>query len=276
MRALLITALTPLLLPLALTAGDLPDASCPTASLTTYERNFGGSAGCTNGILDFYGFNLVSSSVSGGATLLSTDDIMLSPALDGPSRGQLGNTGIDIGTEPGFSFSVGAGQTAQYVIDWFFSIDNGPSAGGASLDLDPPQGGVSITQYICVDSDIESANGAPDAGLFCNIPGEFNTYFAPPPIQHLTATPCDPPSDVPCSNTDPSITLEPPAHDYADIRTIINLDGTGPDQSASFDNIAGRADIVPPDAPEPGTWLLAAAGLIGFGLLRNSRAKQRI
>lgn len=247
MRAQLIPALATLLLPVALSAGNLSGTLCPGIgglnTMTDYVNDFNNSDHvCANGILNFTDFTFSST----GADALSSDDIQLVPINQGP--GALGNTGFTIEPVTGFAFNTNENDT--YTIGWFFQIDSGPSAGGASLDLDP--GNVTITQYICADSTFNALNG----GATC-------TNSSTP--QSFSATP---------SNTDPFYTLSPPAFNTADIKTFINLEGT--DSSPGFFASIGSTEQIDPGSPEPATILLAPAGLIAFALLRKRHAKQTI
>jgi hypothetical protein len=237
------------LLPLARGSG-LSSVSCPSATLAFYQVNFSSSTPgspdgpCANGILNFSGFGF-NSSGSPVSALLGNNDIDLSPL--GPPLGQTGDTGFSIS-----GMSVGARQTATYVIDWFFAIDAGPSASGADLGMDPPFGSVTITQDYCVDSFI-TAYGA----------GSTPTCYSgnAPPIQSLTVT-----TSVPNA----SIIFSPQALNFADVRTIIQLNGgtTG----AGFDSLTGESTISV--APEPGTVMFAFAGLSMLCFLRRRAVRQ--
>jgi hypothetical protein len=149
--------------------------------------------------------------------------------------------------------SVGAGQTATYVIDWFFAIDAGPSASGADLGMDPPFGNVTITQDYCVDSFITAYGAGSSPSCYSG---------SAPPIQSLTVT-----TSLPKA----SIVFSPQAHDFADVRTIIQLNGgtTG----AGFDSLTGRSTINL--APEPGTVLFAFGGLLTLCFLRRCTARRQ-
>ena len=232
-------------------ANNLSPNPCPTASLASYEVDYssptvGAPDGpCSNGILNFSDFTFSSSGAPAGL-LLSSSQITLTP--DGPPLGEEGDTGFDIS-----GMSIGSGETATYVIDWFFNIDAGPIAGGASLGMDPPFGDVTITQEYCVDSYLSAYGiaGSP----FC-YGGSGATQ---PSVQSLsvTSTPGD---------ESASILFNPVAYDFADVRTIIELNGTeGP---GGFDNTTGGSTIL---APEPAAFLLIPVPLL-IAFLRRRRA----
>jgi hypothetical protein len=235
-----------------LRADNLSATPCPAdTSLASYQVDFSSSTvgapngPCSAGILNFYAFSFESFG-NPVSNLLGSSQIFLNPIS--PPPGGEGATGFGIS-----GMSVQSGQTATYVIDWLFDIDNGPYAGGASLGMDPPSGDVTITQDYCVDSYISTyiAGSAPSC------------YDAEsgvdPAVQSLTVTTNDP--------TD-TVVFNPVAYDFADVMTIIQLNGDeGP---ASFDEVEGTASV----NPEPGTWLLISAGLLTLGLLRKRALTQ--
>jgi len=240
-----------------LRAENLSDIDCPVNTVAYYQANFSSSTPgsrsgpCANGILNFSGFGFDSSGdpVTG---LKSNNDIELIPV--GPPRGQLGNTGFSIAAASGI-FSVAAGQTATYVIDWHFVIDNGPGASGASLGLDPPFGDVSITQQYCVDSFITAYQAGSNPVCYTG------TDARGPSVQSLTVT-----TDLPFD----SIIFNPAAYFFGDVRTIIQLNGGN--LGAGFDAIAGTSTIVEL-SPEPGTWFLLAGGFMISLLIRKGLLK---
>jgi len=244
----------------ALQAENLSDIDCPINTLAYYQVNFssstpGSTSGpCANGILNFSGFGFDSSGdpVSG---LKGNGDIQLIPV--GPPRGELGNTGFSIGAVSGI-FSVEAGQTATYVIDWQFIIDNGPGASGANLGLDPPFGDVTITQAYCVDSFITAYQAGSNPACYTG------TDSRAPSVQLLTVT-----TDLPFA----SIVFDPAAFSFGNVRTIIQLNGGN--LGAGFDAIAGTSSIVVLSSePEPGTWLLLMGGLMIVNTLRKRIVRQ--
>jgi hypothetical protein len=279
MRILTTAVLILGILPAALLADNLASTACPDNTVAYYEANFvnsspdGDNGPCANGILNFFAFQFQSSGTQGA--VLSSNQIELSPL--GPPLGQTGETGftisaLDANGGPS-SFSVAAGQTATYVIDWFFQIDSGPYAGGASLGMDPPFGNASVTQEYCVDSFLSqysvagaatTCTGLRDQGISGN-----------PPVQSLTVF------ATPDTLQNASITFNPVATNFADVRTIITLDGGPANPSdpttptSGFGAVTGSATIFPPNvAPEPGTLLLIPGGLVALAFLRKRTARQ--
>jgi hypothetical protein len=237
------------ILPASLAAENLSLTKCPDATLYFYETNFaspvvGAENGpCSSGILNFSQFTFQAF----GEGAVGADQINLSP-ID-PGTAELGSTGFTIS-----GLTADAGQSLTYVIDWYFAIDAGPRAGGASLGMDPPYGDVTITQSYCVDSFMSEYS---PNGFSCGVPG---AEFGSPP-QSLTVT-------VP--NPDATITFRPEALSFADVRTVIQLNGgqTG----AGFDMVSGATNIYDPTVPEPATLLLIPGALY---LLRRRVVKSR-
>jgi hypothetical protein len=250
MRIVLSIALLSCLLPVA-RGSNLSSIPCPANTLAYYQLNFAGSTTdapdgpCAIGILNFSKFTFQSSG-SPGADLLTADQIDLTPL--GPPLGDTGDAGFGIS-----GISVPAGQTATYVIDWFFDIDAGPSASGADLGMDPPFGDVTITQQYCVDSLLTAYAIGVSPTCYDPVQG------AAPPVQSLTVT-----TDSPNA----SILFDPEAYVNADVRTIITL--TGDTTGAGFDSVTGTSAIIS-NAAEPRTILLIPGGLlILFGLRRRA------
>lgn len=236
-----------------LKADGLSGTDCPNDPLAFYQANFSSvSSPCANGILNFSGFNFLASGTPAGS-LKTSSDIELLPV--GPARGELGDTGFNISAVSGI-FSVGIGETATYVIDWHFDIDAGPSASGANLGLDPPFGDVTITQDYCVDSFISAYSAGVAPTCFTGRDSEG------PPLQSLMVT-----TDLPFA----SIVFNPIAYSFADVRTIIQLNG-GP-TGAGFDSISGTSTIE--QAPETGTWLLFTGGLAMVCITRKRIVSQQ-
>jgi len=249
--ALLLTGM----LPTFLAAENLSPTKCPDATLEFYERNFASpvvarSGGpCSSGILNYSQFTFEAF----GDGAVGADQISLTP-ID-PGTAELGSTGFNIS-----GLSAEAGQSLTYVIDWFFEIDAGPYAGGASLGMDPPFGDVSITQSYCVDSSMSEYT---PNGFGCFIPG---AEFGGPPLQSLTVT-------VP--NPDASIVFDPVAHNFANVRTVIQLSGgtTG----AGYDMVSGATTIFPSSAaPEPASVVIIPGALLMLYLLRRKSKTIRV
>lgn len=256
MRYLYCAVLLTGILPASLAAENLSPTKCPAdTSLFYYEQNFANPTGntdsngpCSAGILNYSQFSFQSF----GSPAFTDADIFLTP-ID-PGTAQTGSTGFKIS-----GLSADPNTSATYVIDWYFAIDAGPYAGGAELGMDPPSGDVTITQSYCVDSLMSQYS--PTAPTTCSIPGaEFNGNV---PLQSLTVT-------VP--NPNASITFDPTAQYFADVRTIIQLNGG--DGGAGFDQVSGATDIYDA-APEPATTLLIPAVLSVLYFLRRRLVKPR-
>jgi hypothetical protein len=226
-----------------LQASNLADP-CLSQSLQQYQSLDG--AQCSVGILNFSDFTF-SSSGSGGATLLTAADILVTPSTNGDLGGGFSLSAISPG-----AFAVAEGQTATYVIDWFFLIDPGPRSAGAELGMDPPFGDVTITQSYCVDSFFGTgANGGVDCvGRAASMAPQTLTVTTIPP--HL----------------DDSIIFNPAALNFASVMTTITINGTaGP---SGFDSTTGTAVVVDSSTPEPVTSVLALGGLlVTLGVIRK-------
>jgi hypothetical protein len=220
-----------------LQAGNLA-TPCVQDTLADYDTNtFGtnGSSQCSIGILNFGNFFLDPNQTTGtgGAILLSASDIQVTPIFTGDPHALPQAPALELSG----NFSVGAGQTATYVIDWFFAIDAGPEMDGADLAMDPA-GAVTVTQEYC-----------PDGGAVgdCNHPEGF--------LQDTT---------IPLHLFDHQSFL---VTSFAQVRTTIFLDGTnGP---SSFSNLIGTSDVVDSTAPEPATLLLSLPGVLSLAGLRK-------
>lgn len=257
----------------ALHAGGLSSTACPTgATLQSYEDQFSSfSTPCANGILNYSNFYFEPYASSNG-TPLDASQIELSP-IGTPD--QTGVTGFSITGLGGGPISVQPGEDETYVIDWLFVIDAGPIAGGASLGMDPPSGDITITQYYCLDSNFQGGQTYDGSPPTCTTSVEGTN----PDVQTLTVS-TNNPADICDDQGDlcDSITFNPAAQDYADVMTVIQLDGTSqsacPDgEGACFGSINGNSQI-DPAAPEPGTLLLIAAPLLLFGFLRRRALTQ--
>lgn len=234
----------------ALHAEGLSSTPCPTDTLANYISHYQSSTvgqpdgPCALGVLNFSGFSFLSFFGNSPSSMLGSSGFDLTPI----SPTQNGNTGFTISpVNPPFSLISG---NATYVIDWYFSIDAGPIASGASLGMDPT-GDVAVTADYCLDSYMTAF-----------IPGQPSSCYggsggASPALQSLTVTPAD---------TQGSIVFPTPGYEFADVRTIISLNSdAGP---AVFDSASSDSNI----APEPTTWLLAPGGVLLYSLLRKRLA----
>lgn len=229
-----------------LRADGLSSTGCPAATLVYYNTSFMNpdptavDGPCSIGILNYSQFDF--ESIGAGATL-GPGAFELTPIS--PGLASEGNTGFTMSSSsPKTQISVAPGQSATYVIDWFFAIDNGPIAGGASLGMDPPEGNVTISTEYCVDSFLTLLdNFSPTTPDTCSGNGGAHV-----PLQSLSVTTTDPHA---------SIVFSTPAYQFADVRTLITL--TGDKGEAGFDGVSSESSIS--QTPEPRTFLLV------FGLL---------
>ena len=238
----------------ALHAEGLSLTACPPGQpLQFYEDQFPSIATpCANGILNFSNFNFQLYQSSGPGTPLMASQIDLTPTPIG--SGQTGVTGFSVTGLDGSSITVAPGEDATYVLDWLFVIDAGPHAGGASLGMDPPFGDVTITQYYCLDSNFQNGQTYNGSAPSCTTSLEGTT----PDVQTLSVT-----TDIPNDLTD-SIIFNPPAEDYANVMTVIQL--SGGDNGSGFDSASGTSLIDPPaSVPEPGSLLLIPGALLVLG-----------
>jgi hypothetical protein len=232
---------------------------CIANPLSVYE-GINSDSECSVGILNFDFFTLASSSGTGGATPLDASQIELTPC-NGVIASPLGGTCVVDPTSlsGGFSisaadpvlhpFSIGAGQTETYTIDWRFIIDPGPEDAGASIGMDPVSGNVNATQTYCVDSSFTISS----------------VDFAPCTPQTISVDNTNPPDSL--FN---SVTFSRPGLFFANVQTVITLTGSD-NAGAGFDAVTGTATIV--DTPEPAAFLLVASGLLLLGALRKRAAR---
>jgi hypothetical protein len=224
-----------------------PYPDCADGTLLSYEDSSGCIlGGSTGGIVVFSGFAFPDPYNPDGLTsptLLDASGINLTPIPSG-----LGGSFDFSG-----SFSVPAGDTLTYYIDYFLLLDPGPILGGGSLHLDP-SGDVSVTESICADSFFGVSNGA----TVCQTNTAGGVVNSTP--QSLSVDNSSPPYSLSAS-----IALNPPAYDYANVETAITLTGG---TSGAVSGGVVVTDIV--DAvPEPVTSLLCLGGLTAIGIFRR-------
>jgi len=242
-------------------ANGLSPTGCPTDSLADYISNFqspsvGAPNGpCSAGILNYSEFNFESFFANSPSAMLGSSAFDLSPIS--PGQGNVGSTGFAISPANSPNFTLTSGS-ALYVLDWYFAIDAGPIASGASLGMDPT-GDVSVTAEYCLDSFI-SAFVQGQADSCYNGPANDPD----PTLQTLTVTPAD---------LNAFITFSTPVYEFADVRTIISLNSD--DGPAEFGGASSGTTIDPaPTTPEPGTLLLVPGGLAFFAFFRKRRVTQ--
>lgn len=242
-----------------LQAGNLAPA-CMANTLAYYEQAIDETPyECSVGLLNYTDFDLVTASGTDGATVLDAGQIEVTPVVNPGDPGG----GFTLSAIDPAAFAVGSGQTATYVIDWYFGIDPGPDASGSSLGMDPPFGDVMITQNYCNDSSLTTNdNGATQ----CATVGDFNSFdFNPQTLQVTTIPPV----------LFDSITFSQPAQNYANVMTTIYLNGDDGTSVGCPTGVGGSCfDSVTSDvvvSPEPMSALLGLAGLAVIGLLRKRR-----
>jgi hypothetical protein len=222
---------------------------CVAGSLQSYIN----SSGCILGEgageeVVFSGFTFPTPLNPDGATVLDAPEIELTPVASG-----LGGS-FDFSGD----FSVPAGDTVTYNIDYLLLLDPAPILGGGSLFLDPT-GDVSVAESICADS-FFGTDGNGNTVCECNSP-EGVVDSTP---QSLSVNNSDPPYSLSAS-----IELDLAAYNFASVETEIVLTGgvTG----------ASSAGVVVADTvyatPEPVTSLLCLGGLTAIGIFRRTRAK---
>lgn len=216
---------------------------CVAGSLSSYID--GVNSGCALGVLVSTSWALDPGGIggeTGGATLLDSSQIMVDPLV---SANGLGGTFTFSG---GSGFSVGAGQTAQYFINYSYFIDPGPAMDDAQLLLGNDPGNTTITQFFCNDSSLINPGSNPSCSGGTGLAG-------PPPVQTLQVMTLSPNASIHFTN---------PATNNGAIETEILLDGTnGP---TNFLTIASTLDVV--QGPEPSAVFLALGGLAAVGVGR--------
>jgi hypothetical protein len=197
---------------------------CMTDTLQAYINL---ADGCTIDGFQFFSFTFSGMANSGSPPVASAAniDVTPEPSPSGPT--------ISFSSSPTY-FSLTGAESVTYQID--YGIDPGPVIGGERLSIDPPFGGVSITQ-----------------DYFPNTPpGCGDCPFFP-----LTVTPANPTA---------SVTFPAPTSQVA-VTTDISISST-PAEPAGFDSFANATDITNNAAtPEPSAGALFTAGcavLLGF------------
>ena len=231
---------------------------CIANTLSAYETINSDSV-CSVGILNFDSFTFVGSTGTGALTdlqieLTPCNGVSVIPGAVGGGclvdpTSLSGGFSISAADPVLHPFSIGAGQTETYTIDWRFIIDPGPEDAGASIGMDPVSGNVNATQTYCVDSSFTISS----------------VDFAPCTPQTISVDNTNPPDSL--FN---SVTFSRPGLFFANGQTVITLTGSD-NAGAGFDAVTGTATIV--DTPEPAAFLLVASGLLLLGALRKRGAR---
>jgi hypothetical protein len=219
--------------------------NCVAGTLQSYIN----SSGCvlgqgSGGEVVFSGFTFPTPVSTGGAPVLNASQIELTPVSSG-----LGGS-FDFSGD----FTVPAGDTVTYDIDYFLLLDPAPILGGGSLHLDP-SGEVSVTESICADSFFGTdANG----DTVCESNTRDGVVESAP--QTLSVNDSNPPDSLSAS-----IELDPAAFNFASIENEIVL--TGGTTGATSGGVV--IDDTVYALPEPVTSLLCLGGLIAIGIFRR-------
>lgn len=193
---------------------------------------------CSVGILNYTDFT--------SSFNLNPADVEVTPVagLNGLAGGfALSPIASVVGT-PNDPFNVAAGTSKTYDLDWFFVIDAGPVADGASIGMDPPFGDVTISQSYCTDSffvtvrNTQECVGLPD--------GTLSGIISTP--QTLQVTTAGNSCEVSCSDT---ILFNRPALTFASVETQIKLTGVVGTQGSGFEEEVASPDVIPPRVPFP-------------------------
>jgi MYXO-CTERM domain-containing protein len=225
--------------------------SCQTGTFASYSTPSRASAAaspgftCNIGAVDVYNFQLFTLSLDGIATPASSDllnTITINPIWDVEAqKATLSFQGFQ-------NFPVSASETEGYRIR--YTIDPPPILGGESFELDPPFGEILGSLRYCADATFTFSDGNFCTGRGGFVSFGFNDQNSP-------------------SNVPGTFTLNPPTA-LLDTITDIFLNPRG-NRASGFDGLVTSVQVTadPGTIPEPGTWMLAAAGLLVVGRLRR-------
>jgi hypothetical protein len=219
-------------------------APCATNTLASYDAE-----GCScilgegsGGVLEFSQFSFTATANTGSPTLLTDSQIEVTPDPVGQGGG------FTFTAPGGPGFTVGAGQTATYDLDYSFVFATDPIASGANIGMDPVTGNVGINERVCADGQEE---GCPTFGV-----SSFNPPSTVCTLPNLTS---------PCWQN--SIPLD--VTNNASLENAIVLTGSS-GTGAGFDALTDTYDVS--SAPEPLTFVLGLGGLVAIGLVRRYRS----
>lgn len=222
------------------------DPVCLPGTLQAYENmSDTDPGGCSIGILNFSNFTFTASE---GASY-NASDIELTPAIGGFTFSLVTTLGFPTCEDGVVCFQAPPGQNAIYDAGYTFYIDPGPMVGNASLGMDPPFGNVMINQYYCADTGLQQFSV-----------GQMPTCTNGDNPTVLSVNDNNPPA----SWTTGLVPLSPPVTTYANVLTMINLDGP-----AGFDSVTGDSFVMNA-APEPATLLAVTVGFLALALRRKS------
>jgi len=112
--------------------------SCGTESLASYITGTAfppSTGGCAIGILDYYNFSYIMGTGPAASALEVT-----------PTA-----SGFNFSLASGTPITAAPGQTVTFEVDYQIVIDPAPIVTGGDLNLDPPAGDVTVTEYFCND-----------------------------------------------------------------------------------------------------------------------------
>jgi hypothetical protein len=211
-------------------ATALPSCGVGTVASYVTSTSFPGG-GCDIGILDYYDF--------------SYHQVSNAPAA----------TAIKVTPEPGgFSFgpvSAAPFTTVEFEIDYDIVIDPVPRIPGASMNLDPPTGLVTVTEYFCNDVEyIYSGEclGSQPPTLTVGTPGTGFRSFA-------------------------QINFANPATVSEQVGILFTLKGGA--TGASFDGLDAISLLSSVPEPDPAPALFLGLSILSVGYLGTSRLRKR-
>jgi hypothetical protein len=219
-------------------------APCEANTLAFYDAE---GFSCTlgegsGGVLDFSGFSFSAAANAGSPTLLTDSQIEVTPDPVGQGGG------FTFTAPGGPGFTVGAGQTATYDIDYSFLIEVDPFVSGANIGMDPVTGNVGINEQVCADD-------------YTN----FNAYCPTFGVSSLDpSTPCTLPN---LSGTCWQNSIPLDVVSTASLENSIVLTGSS-GAGAGFDALTDTYVVT----PEPATFVLLLGELVAIGLVRRYRS----
>lgn len=238
--------------------GENLAAPCTPGTVSVYVRMAAAGDECSIGILNIDSFSFSSSP----SAPLSAANIEVSPFSDGLSGGLTFCVVVAAGdpctqaTEVPDGFSVMAGSTADYEIDYEELVDSGPAVTGSDMDMDPPFGDVTITQNLCADEFL-IGSGSDES---CEV------TTIDPPVQSFSIDVASP------SN---HLDLMQPATVRLGVSNLIDLNSMSTATASGFDSFTTQQDVAIV-GPEPAPFVLALTGFLGLGFRLRSKRRAKV